>query len=66
MKKYIALLLALVLMTGLATGCAKEEPVDTLYDENMPNKLLLQRKLLRINFAVLMVPIYIKKRVIFI
>ena len=40
MKKYVALLLALLLTLVLIAGCAKEEPVDTLYDENMPNKLL--------------------------
>ena len=43
MKKYIALLLALVLVAGLAAGCAKEETVDPLYDENMPNKLLVSQ-----------------------
>lgn len=43
MKKYIALLLSLVLMAGMAAGCAKEEPENTLYDENMPNKLLVSQ-----------------------
>ena len=43
MKKHVAFLLALVLMAGLAVSCTKEKPVNTLYDENMPNKLLVSQ-----------------------
>lgn len=45
MKKYIALLLSLVLMIGMTAGCKKEEPKveATVPDDGMPNKLLVSQ-----------------------
>ena len=45
MKKYIALLLSLVLLAGMVAGCAKEETQVQATEpvESMPNKLLVSQ-----------------------